>query len=195
LLAPFARLPLGAPHTKSSHPLSNYLNIWLNPAPPTFNDWISDWSRRGFHDPFDDCDDSPPGARPPAPAPAPAQVPAVSSPLPTVREEPELGWNFWENEMRIEAQEKESQTKQPELGYSFSISTTTPLSPSNPFLPYLVSEEQHRNHPEKPSFSYSLFSSISNSSQEDQADDHEMNVLNANFHDFFTWSKFLIALS
>ncbi|XP_032583495.1 arf-GAP domain and FG repeat-containing protein 1 isoform X1 [Drosophila sechellia] len=153
-------------------------------APPTFNDWISDWSRRGFHDPFDDCDDSPPGVRPPASA----QVPAVSSPLPTVREEPELAWNFWEMEMRIEEQEKNSQTEPQEMSYSFSNRTTAPLSPSNPFLPYLVNEEQHRNHPEKPSFSYSLFSSISNSSQEDQADDHEMNVLNANFHDFFTWS-------
>ncbi|XP_037708911.1 TPR-containing protein DDB_G0280363 isoform X2 [Drosophila subpulchrella] len=156
-------------------------------APPTFHDWISDWSRRGFHDPFDDCDESPPGPAPPVPVPA--QVPAVSSPLPTVQEEPELAWNFWQEEMRIEEQDEESQpSQQQELSYSF-FNSTPPLSPSNPFLPYLSNEEQHPHPPEKPSYSYLLFSSISNSSQEEpQVEDHEMDILNANFHDFFTWS-------
>uniref|UniRef100_A0A6P4FRV3 Uncharacterized protein LOC108053995 isoform X1 n=1 Tax=Drosophila rhopaloa TaxID=1041015 RepID=A0A6P4FRV3_DRORH len=153
-------------------------------VPTTFHDWISDWSRRGFHDPFDDCDESPSGF-----AQVSVQVPAVLSPLPTVEEEPEPAWNFWQEEMRIEAQEQESLQQQEELGcYSF-FNSTPPLSPTNPFLPYLVNEEPHpRNTPEKPSNSYLLFSSISNSSQEDQTDDQEMNSLNANFHDFFTWS-------
>ncbi|KAH8352835.1 hypothetical protein KR084_006684 [Drosophila pseudotakahashii] len=146
-------------------------------APPTFHDWISDWSRRGFHDPFDDCDESPP------PNPLPVQAPAVSSPLPTVQEEPEeLAWNFWQEEMRIEEGHQDQQ--------SF-FHSTTPLLPSNPFLTYLSNEEQHLPAPpEKPSYSYLLFSSISNSSLEEevQADDQEMNILNANFHDFFTWS-------
>ncbi|XP_017046138.1 target of Myb protein 1 isoform X2 [Drosophila ficusphila] len=158
-------------------------------APTTFHDWVSDWSRRGFHDPFDDCDESPPGSSPPA-----APAPVVSSPLPTVQEEPELAWNFWQEEMRIEAQEQESQQHQLQLQQEppfsfFNTHSTPPLSPSNPFLPYLSSEEQRPSSPEQPSsFSYLLFSSISSSSPEDRADDQEMNILNANFHDLFTWS-------
>ncbi|XP_070070951.1 alpha-protein kinase 1 isoform X2 [Drosophila takahashii] len=153
-------------------------------APPTFHDWISDWSRRGFHDPFDDCDESPPTPNPPFPAQVSAAV--SSPPLPTVKEEPEeLAWNFWQEEMLIEEGHHQDQQS--------LFHGTTPFSPSNPFLTYSSNEEHHLpapSPPEKPSYSYLLFSSISNSSLEEevQADDQEMNILNANFHDFFTWS-------
>ncbi|XP_052837852.1 target of Myb protein 1 isoform X1 [Drosophila gunungcola] len=149
----------------------------------TIHDWISDWSRRGFHDPFDDCDEPPPGS-----AQVSVQVPAVSavsSPLPTVQEEPELAWNFWQEEMRIEVQVQEQEQEIEQQQQQHFFHSTPPLSPTNPFLTYL----QNESAPEKPSSnSYFLFSSISNSSQEDQTDDQEMNILNANFHDFFTWS-------
>lgn len=186
--------------------LSNLsLCVWLVTATTSIHDWVSDWSRRGFHDPFDDCDEP----SPPPPAPPPVSVPAPApQQLPTVREEPELAWNFWQEEMRIEAEREQEQESQQALSYSTfssprsyssSIAEPPPLSPSNPFLPYLVNQQQqqqpqpqqHQNPPEKPaSFSYMLFSSISSSSHEDQAaDDQETNILNANFHDFFTWSK------
>ncbi|KAH8238006.1 hypothetical protein KR032_010556 [Drosophila birchii] len=178
-------------------------------AATTFHDWVSDWSRRGFHDPFDDCDE------PPSP---PAPPPAVPVPLPTVREEPELAWNFWQEEMRIEEERERQREQESQQAMSYSTFSSPrscsssiaeappsplPYSPSNPFLPYLVNQQQqqqqHQNPPEKPppaSFSYMLFSSISKSSTHenqyrDQAaadDEQESNILNANFHDLFTWS-------
>ncbi|KAH8412226.1 hypothetical protein KR009_000541 [Drosophila setifemur] len=177
-------------------------------ASTTFHDWVGDWSRRGFHDPFDDWDESPPPqvSRPDPAAVSvsvPVSVPALTSPLPTVQEEPELAWNFWQEQMRIESE----QESQEELHGSYSIFSSTPscsssmgevptvpLSPSNPFLPYLSNQQQQeeqQNLPEESSanisssYSYMFFPS---NCQEEKQENLETNILNANFHDFFAWS-------
>ncbi|XP_070132764.1 uncharacterized protein drongo isoform X1 [Drosophila bipectinata] len=180
----------------------------FNAGAPTIHNWVSDWSRRGFHDPFDDWDESPPpqvSSPPPVPASAPAPgavslpVSSVASPLATVREEPELAWNFWQEEMQVEPEEQDSNysffQSTPTSSSSFGEAPALPLSPSNPFLPYLLNQEpqQPQHVQEQPlssaSYSYLLFSSISNHAPEEapRAEDEESNVLNANFHDSFTW--------
>ncbi|KAH8276426.1 hypothetical protein KR018_006919 [Drosophila ironensis] len=170
-------------------------------APTTFHNWVSDWSRRGYHDPFDDWDESPPRVSSSAPPQA-----AVASPvsLPTVREEPEPAWNFWQEEMRMDLEPDPDPDPEPKSGllnstsFCSSRSIAEPpvltLSPSNPFLPYLSNQgqqEQQKQQQQQPStssssYSYLLFSSISE--EDSRAEDQETNILNANFHDFFDWS-------
>ncbi|KAH8323397.1 hypothetical protein KR067_007386 [Drosophila pandora] len=185
----------------------------FNAGALTIHNWVSDWSRRDFHDPFDDWDESPPqvSSPPPPPVPVPAAVSlpvsSIASPLATVREEPELAWNFWQEEMQVEPEEQDYSAfpqSTPTSSFSVGEAPALPLSPSNPFLSYLLNQQpqpQPQRFREEPlssaSYSYLLFSSISNDSQEAaqaqaqakaQAEDEESNILNANFHDFFTWS-------
>ncbi|XP_068141582.1 alpha-protein kinase 1 isoform X1 [Drosophila tropicalis] len=161
-------------------PIYNAAAVSNNSNATVFHDWISDWSRRGFHDPFDDDDVQIVTPSPPVP-PAPCCPPPADNepePLPSIG----VG-NFWSHE------EEDNDDEDQDVFCS-------QLSPLNPFLPYLKNERRQRNRSIAAGPSRSGTSSCSSfvssnsyfGTSNDNSEEQPTNSLNGNFHDIFTWS-------